>query len=594
MNARPTAAPVPRIKVWALASAFLAVTASVAPLSAQGAPSFYEPGISPDGSEIAFVSGGDIWTVPATGGAARLLVAHSAHESRPLYSPDGSHLAFNSNRAGGQDVFLMDLSSGQVTRLTHESGSEQLGGWSGDGAWVYFTSSAEDVSGAQDVFRVRTTGGTPMAVAADRYETEFFAAPSPQGGRVAIATRGRMAQGQWWRNGHAHIDESEIWVLDEATTSGGVPTYQPVSTGGKNIWPMWGADGTSVYFMSDRSGTENLWMANADGTGERQLTQFTDGRFLWPSISADGTTIAFERDFGIWTYDVASGSESRLNVNLLGSTEGPTPEVQNEDSGWGDIAVSPDGKKWAFTSGGDVWATTMEGDVPATRVTTTPAAEGSIRWAGDSEQIVYSSWRTGTPKLYAYSFTTGTERQVTSGAGRDGVGEFSPDGESLAYSRMVNEERELRVIDWESGDDRRIAIDLEGGMTWSPDGNWIAYLAETDEFSNVMIIPAAGGEPRQVSFVANSNASSLDWSAKGDYLVYRTSQRTESSRLVKVDLVPLPPTFDEDEFRKLFNEPEEPRGGGGSRFHRDRFRGNPPSRRLREHVLLRGGGTAEP
>src|SRR5688572_23007643 len=82
-----------------------------APLTAaaQGMPSFYEPGISPDGSEIAFVSGGDIWTVPASGGPARVLVAHSAHESRPLYSPDGAMLAFNSNRNGGLDVFIMDL-----------------------------------------------------------------------------------------------------------------------------------------------------------------------------------------------------------------------------------------------------------------------------------------------------------------------------------------------------------------------------------------------------------------------------------------------------------------------------------------------------
>ena len=181
MNARSSRAPASRIGLGVLAFGLLAATATVAPLSAQGAPSFYEPGISPDGSEIAFVSGGDIWTVPADGGAARLLVAHSAHESRPLYSPDGRYLAFNSNRNGGLDVYLMDLSSGQVRRLTHESGSEQLTGWSGDGAWVYFTSSAEDISGSQDVYRVRTTGGTPMAVAADRYESEYFAAPSPRG-----------------------------------------------------------------------------------------------------------------------------------------------------------------------------------------------------------------------------------------------------------------------------------------------------------------------------------------------------------------------------------------------------------------------------
>ncbi|NNM33049.1 MAG: hypothetical protein HKO53_08280 [Gemmatimonadetes bacterium] len=274
MNARQTAAPTARIGLGAFASVLLGTIAAAGPLSAQGAPSSYEPGISPDGSEIAFVSGGDIWTVPAAGGAARLLVAHSAHESRPLYSPDGRYLAFNSNRNGSLDVFLMDLSTGQVERLTYESGSEQLGGFSGDGAWVYFTSSAEDVSGAHDVFRVRTTGGTPMAVAADRYESEYFAAPSPQGGQVAISTRARMAVGQWWRNGHSHIDEAEIWVLDEATSSDDVPDYRPVSTGGKNLWPMWGADGADLYFMSDRSGTENLWMApvteTVDGPAERQ------------------------------------------------------------------------------------------------------------------------------------------------------------------------------------------------------------------------------------------------------------------------------------------------------------------------------------
>ena len=55
-------------------------------------PSFTEPTVSPDRSEIAFVSGGDIWTVPAAGGEARLLVSHPANESRPLYSPDGKKL----------------------------------------------------------------------------------------------------------------------------------------------------------------------------------------------------------------------------------------------------------------------------------------------------------------------------------------------------------------------------------------------------------------------------------------------------------------------------------------------------------------------
>jgi len=217
----------------------VAAAMAISPLTAtaQGLPSFYEPGISPDGTEIAFVSGGDIWTVPAAGGAARLLIAHSAHESRPLYAPDGLSLAFNSNRNGGIDVFVMDLSSGEVRRVTNDAGSEELNGWSPDGQWIYFSSSAEDVAGTHDVFRVRAGGGTPMAVAADAYEGEYFSAPG-RDGLLAISTRGDQGRSQWWRNGHAHIDESEICVVDETASAGSVPSYRSVSVGGKNLWPM--------------------------------------------------------------------------------------------------------------------------------------------------------------------------------------------------------------------------------------------------------------------------------------------------------------------------------------------------------------------
>jgi Tol biopolymer transport system component len=132
-------------------------------------------------------------------------------------------LAFNSNRNGGLDVYVMDLASGDVRRLTHDAGAQELTGWSGDSQWVYFTSSGQDVGGMSDVFRVRASGGTPMPVAADRFETEFFAAPSRHDpGLTAIATRGRMAQSQWWRNGHSHIDQSEIWTVREATTSAAI------------------------------------------------------------------------------------------------------------------------------------------------------------------------------------------------------------------------------------------------------------------------------------------------------------------------------------------------------------------------------------
>src|SRR5437763_6167819 len=101
---------------WVRAAAVLSF-AGVMAVAARGAsaktpttlPSFAEPAISPDGEEIAFVSGGDIWTVPARGGEARLLVSQPANESRPVYAPDGRSLAFVSTRPGNGDIYLLNF-----------------------------------------------------------------------------------------------------------------------------------------------------------------------------------------------------------------------------------------------------------------------------------------------------------------------------------------------------------------------------------------------------------------------------------------------------------------------------------------------------
>jgi hypothetical protein len=94
---------------------------------------FAEPAIAPDGSEIAFVSGGDIWTVPAAGGEARLLVSNAANDTHPVYSPDRKQLAFVSTRTGGGDVYVLTFASGDVRRVTFDDGLDQLDGWSRDG-----------------------------------------------------------------------------------------------------------------------------------------------------------------------------------------------------------------------------------------------------------------------------------------------------------------------------------------------------------------------------------------------------------------------------------------------------------------------------
>ncbi|MEO8811024.1 MAG: hypothetical protein ABI386_12345, partial [Rhodanobacter sp.] len=265
-----------------------------------------QPSVSPDGRQIAFVADGGIWTVGSGGGRAHLLVADDGgNDSRPLYSPDGKQLVFQSDTGGeGSGIQVLDLSSGVLRRLTWADGSNALDAWSRDSQWIYLSSSRDNVGGMAGVYRVRASGGTPMPVSLESYRNESMAAPSPDGASLALVGGG-MGDWQWWRHGSSHIDHGAVWLLRDD----GRHQYSRLTPDDARAeWPMWAPDGRALYYMSDRGGTENIWRVPVGGgTSEMPVTSFTDGRVLWPSLSANGRLLAFERDFGIWTLDPASG-----------------------------------------------------------------------------------------------------------------------------------------------------------------------------------------------------------------------------------------------------------------------------------------------
>ena len=539
----------------------LALTLALAlatPLLAQSPlPALAEPSLSPDGREIAFVSGGDIWTAPAGGGEARLLVSDPALEARPLYSPDGRQLAFISTRSGNGDIYVVDLAGGTQRRITYDDVRDQLDGWSRDGKWLYFSSTSRDVAGMNDVWRVAASGGTPMQVSAERYVQEYFSAPSPDGNAIAFVARGNAA-GQWWRHGSSHIDESQIWRLDLGTR-----TYEPVTTdGSREIWPMWMPDGQRLFFVSDRGGAENLWSVTR-GAKPQQVTSFKDGRVLWPSIAYDGRSIVFERDFGIWSFDTASGKAAEVRIALRGVPAAPVIERRRLTDRFSSLALAPDGKKVAFVARGEVFAASAKEGGDALRVTRTPSLESQAVWSPDSRSVVYVSDREGRTHLYQYDVATEKETQLTSGDGSEHTPRFSPDGKLLAFQRNSDE---LVVLDLAAKSTRTVVkalfdnppVGSDRPFDWSPDSKWLAYLGYGEHrFRNAHVVPVAGGQARQVSFLSNAFSDSIAWSADGRFLILATGQRTEAGQIARIDLVPTTPKFREDQFRDLFTTPKD-------------------------------------
>lgn len=547
----------------------LILTALTQPMSGQTSrPYFTEPSISPDRTEIAFVSGGDIWAVPAAGGEARLLISHPANESRPMYSPDGRRMAFVSNRTGGGDIYILTFATGDVARLTFDDGNEQLDGWSRDGRWIYFSSTSHDIAGMNDVFRVSPEGGTPMEVAADRYTNEYFSSLAPDGSTLAISARA-TASGQWWRNGRSHLDEAEVWIVRDGPPSRGrsgetstTPQYEAVTTGGaKELWPMWAPDGKSLYYVSDRSGAQNVWMKAVGSTAApRQLTTFKSGRVLWPSISGDGRLLAFEHDFDVWTLDTPTNQAARVAITRRGAPATIGVEHLTLTDDISDLALSPDGRKVAFVVRGELFAASAKDGGDAARISRTPQSESQPVWSPDSRTLVYSSDRESTPRLYLYDFATGSETRLTSGPDADHSPRFSPDGKTIAF---VRGDREIRVLDLTSKQERLLA----GGVfdrppyaatppfVWSPDNRWMAYLSTGPKgFTNVQVVPADGSTSRPISFLANSFANTISWSPDGKAIFFDTGMRTEARQVARLDLIPRTPQFREDQFRDLFRE----------------------------------------
>jgi len=549
----------------------LAVCVSLAPLlvfaqpvragDVAALPSFAEPSISPDGSEIAFVSGGDIWSVPAAGGTARLLAATDGYASRPLFSPDGTRLAFASSRPGSPGIYVVGLIGGTLRRLTHDDTVPTLSAWSADSRSVYFSSAVHNIAYFQDVLRVDADGGTPMRVVTERYVNSDDGMPSPDGNAIAYARDGFV---QWWRKGRSHMDEAAIVVYRADARH--YETIAPEDA--KNRWPMWSPDGRTIYYVSDRSGHDELWAA-VDGRA-RKITSIGGDPVLWPTLARDGRTIAFEHDFGIWTCDLATGAVHPVAIALRGLPDEIPAQHVTLTSRFRDLDLAPDGKKIALVAGGRVFAASAStGD--AQSIPEIPGAAQAVPvWAPDSRRVVFTVDRGTETALALYEFPDGAVRTITPPGHFDDYPHWSPDGKSLAF---VRDGRELRLLDVATQSERLLATatldrrpfgDLRD-IAFSPAGDWIAFSSDLHAhgFSGVSVVPVAGGEPRVISDLPDGNAGSVTWSKDGSRIFFVTSQRTEPGQIAQIDLVPRAPHFREDAFRSLFErtspgEPHQP------------------------------------
>ncbi len=491
--------------------------------------------ISTDGHTVWFSAHGDIWAAPRDGSApARRLTDNVAYEDMPIPSPDGSMLAFQSNRFGSREVFVMPVEGGAATRLSWHSYHDNLLAWQPDGSGLLVSSIRDDWP-AYALWAIPLDGAQPERLTGPDHDDHDFADWLGSDGSI-IYTRG---PGYKYRKRHHGSDAYDLWKFDAASRKHSVF----VESTGQDCWPQVSHDGSTVYFVSDRDGTDNIYEIAATGGPARQLTRFEDDGPQFLRLSSDGDELVFTVFGSIYVMELASAETARISYSL--ETEAKHAELTEQSlrNQVEELAVSPDGKYFALVVNSDIhllknpdsYEDDAKPDQDLSRtipLVTSPGRERQISWQHDGYSICYTSDRTGEYDIYMFDLATGEETQLTKTPLDESLPRCSPVDERILY---LYGNHEMRVMEPGSTDSLLLshAEHLVGPFGdngyWSPDAAWVAFSVAPVWWSEeVYVVPGTGGERINLSMTPD-NESGPVWSPDGRFLGFSFSSSDDYS-----------------------------------------------------------------
>lgn len=487
--------------------------------------------ISPDGTTIAFCYQGDIWRVPVSGGDAVPLTTNEALDHTPVWSRDGKRIAFASLRYGNGDVFVMPAEGGAPTRLTFHGNGETPTDFSADGSQVIFYGTRQDearnqqfpVGGLGELYTVPSTGGRPMQVSTIAMERARY---NPAG--TLIAYHDRKGYEDNWRKHHTSSVTRDIWTFDPATKA-----YRQVTTfPGEDRNPVFSKDGSTIYYLSEEKGTFNVHRIPAGGGTSTQLSFLKDHPVRYLSMS-DGGVLCFSYRGELYT--MTEGNEPR-KVSVRINTDGRyNPERIISVNSADEYDPSSNGKEVAFVHRGEVFVTSIA-EGTTRRITNTPEQERNVSFSPDGRTLLYASERNGSWDLYTttiarkeekyfFNATLLKEEPLLATPAEEFQCAYSPDGKEVAY---LEERTTLKVLNLASKQTRTIVpgnrnysySDGDQWYEWSPDSKWfvVSFLHEEQWIGQVGIVAAEGGPASTGTTAGTKDIIDLTRSGYGGYM----------------------------------------------------------------------------
>ena len=514
--------------------AALVITASLVlaeAAAAQGTRLLRRPAVSRE--LVAFAYGGDLWTVARSGGQARRLTSTPGVETDPWFSPDGQRLAFTATVGGNTDVYVVAVTGGEPARLTFHPSLDAARGWSRDGDRVLFASTRETapVPGLPSIFRlwsvpVAATGAVTGVANVLPMPRAFTGTYSPDGRRIAYEEVGLGFASDWAQN------QSSLWRNYRGGRTRPIRLLTLAdNTVEKLPWvnsndsaPMWVGD--TVYFLSDRNGSANLFSYRV---GAKEVTALTrHDNFDVMNASATSDAIVYEQGGDLHLFDLASKQTRRLVIDVAGDFPWAGPQLKKVASMVRSAVLSPTGVRAVVEARGEIFTVPSEKGQPRNLTQSSGTHDRSPVWSPDGRHIAWLSDGSGEYQLMIAEQTGVTRPRVIALPSKAffSAPAWSPDGKQLL---LEDNHLNLWALDVATGAATKLDTDTYDDpgrhfeAVWSPDSQWVAYSKSLDSHLRAIFLYSMADKRAHQITDGLSDATAPAFDASGKYLYFLAS-----------------------------------------------------------------------
>ena len=480
----------------------------------QGTRLLRQPDIS--SSRIVFTYGGDIWVTDYNNNGLLRITSTAAVESNPHFSPDGKWIAFNSNKTGIQSVYYVSAEGGTPIRLTWHPSPATVCGWSSDGKRILYSTSRDNApTGFARLWTVSMEGGPSTMLTSQWANSGCF---SPDGNQIIIDRIQRWdLEWRHYRGGQ----NTPLVILNVASqTEKLLPNESTI-----DIQPVWLKN--SIYFLSDRDWTSNIWAYTPESEELRQVTRFTGADIKW--LGGFGNNLVYERDGYIHMLEINSNESRQLAITI--NADFPWAEAKWEDvtKMAGSVSLSPTGKRIILEARGEIFTVPAENGDARNITQSSGTADHSPVWSPKGNEIAWFSDAGGKGYALIIAAQDGLSKPKTISIGESKMAwepVWSSDGRLVAF---VDDKVRVRIVDVTKGTIRTVDIagaNTERGnmdLSWSHDSQWLAYTKTgPNHFRQIKVWSAKNDS---IYFLTNSFADSFSpaWDRDGHHLYFLAS-----------------------------------------------------------------------